>query len=583
MVSLMCTLQHHGDDINWCAFSPTLLDTCSGDKTIRVYDSADFSELQFSPLSGHGYAVHCCCFSTCGRYIVTCSTDGSTIIWSMETGEMVSTFEPLLIADFRHCALSPDSTFLVAGASDGTVVLWAFHSKTIRSHGAVSEATVLALCFSPNGLVFVTGCSYGDIKLWDVDMRLLFTEKYAHDLCVACCQFAAQNEIEGARELLRLGSCGQDVRAASGLLWAGRPGCVWAPVGRTSGLRLGSCGQDVRAASGLLWAGRPGCVWPPVGRTSGLRLGSCRQDVRAASGFLWAGRRPGCVWAPVGRTSGLRLGSCGQDVQVKLWIFSQHSGEDRMTRLLCTLTGQSAPVLFCAFSSDGDMLVSGSVDKSVTVYDANQGVLLHSLKQHERYVTAVDFSPTRPWMASGLWEGERGSRLNLSSPQTKVLLVWLLRFSWCGCSGSPGSPGVAAQVLLVWLLRFSWCSCSGSPGVAAQVLLVWLLTSLTGEGMLYTALEDVISGQLVSCHGCHQGRQKVEELKDGLSGPRAPDEFLCPITRELMREPVIAADGYSYEREVIESTVLTNLPLPNTVLTPNRRLKTAIARWKSSR
>lgn len=30
------------------------------------------------------------------------------------------------------------------------------------------------------------------------------------------------------------------------------------------------------------------------------------------------------------------------------------------------------------------------------------------------------------------------------------------------------------------------------------------------------------------------------------------DEFSCPITRELMRDPVIAADGHTYDREAIE-------------------------------
>ena len=35
--------------------------------------------------------------------------------------------------------------------------------------------------------------------------------------------------------------------------------------------------------------------------------------------------------------------------------------------------------------------------------------------------------------------------------------------------------------------------------------------------------------------------RKVEELKSRSVCPGVPDEFLCPITRELMKEPVIAA------------------------------------------
>lgn len=35
--------------------------------------------------------------------------------------------------------------------------------------------------------------------------------------------------------------------------------------------------------------------------------------------------------------------------------------------------------------------------------------------------------------------------------------------------------------------------------------------------------------------------RKIEALRAEQSGSEAPDEFLCPITRELMKEPVIAA------------------------------------------
>ncbi|KAK7913180.1 hypothetical protein WMY93_013391 [Mugilogobius chulae] len=123
MVSLICTLQHHRDDVNWCAFSATLLATCSGDKTLRVYNTKDFSEQPFSPLTGHGYGVHCCCFSPCGQFLASCSTDATVVIWSMVSGEIEAVLEHPGRSPVRVCALSPNSTHLVSGASDGSLAL----------------------------------------------------------------------------------------------------------------------------------------------------------------------------------------------------------------------------------------------------------------------------------------------------------------------------------------------------------------------------------------------------------------------------------------------------------------------------
>ena len=41
--------------------------------------------------------------------------------------------------------------------------------------------------------------------------------------------------------------------------------------------------------------------------------------------------------------------------------------------------------------------------------------------------------------------------------------------------------------------------------------------------------------------------RKVEEMKSDSVCSGIPDEFLCPITRELMREPVIAAGRLKVE------------------------------------
>lgn len=60
-----------------------------------------------------------------------------------------------------------------------------------------------------------------------------------------------------------------------------------------------------------------------------------------------------------------------------------------------------------------------------------------------------------------------------------------------------------------------------------------------------------------------------------------PDEFLCPITRELMQWPVTCSDGFTYERQAITewflsgryTSPMTNQDLPNTDFVLNKSLR----------
>ncbi|XP_028991610.1 WD repeat, SAM and U-box domain-containing protein 1-like isoform X2 [Betta splendens] len=476
MASLLRTLRGHADEVSGCAFSPTLLATCSGDKTLRVYDAADFAELPCSPLAGHDYGVHCCCFSACGRYLLSCSTDGSVVAWRPRSGEAAAVLRHPSRSPVRACALAPDSSLLLAGACDGTVALWDFGSKALRKCSAVSEASVVACCFSPCGQMFATGCTSGDLKLWDADVRLLHAEKDAHDLGVACCSAAPVFKIDGC-----------------------------------------------------------------------------------------------CVE--------FRLASCGQDSRLKIWIVSQREGAACAVKLLHTLTSQTAPVLSCAFSCDGDLVVSGSVDKSVAVYEANLGSLLHTLKQHDRYVTAVALSPTAPLMAAGSMD--------------RTVTVWRIGAGAAEAEQTTGQgrkrPGHCRPPLLADWSEEDVRSWLRDEGLGE---LVGAFTAHDVDGPELSQLSRETAAELGIDSVGLRGRllRRIEALKAEQSGSESPDEFLCPISRELMKDPVIAADGYSYERESIESWIrgrnksspMTNLPLQTTLLTPNRSLKTAITRWKSS-
>ncbi|GAB2245024.1 hypothetical protein Droror1_Dr00000517 [Drosera rotundifolia] len=74
-------------------------------------------------------------------------------------------------------------------------------------------------------------------------------------------------------------------------------------------------------------------------------------------------------------------------------------------------------------------------------------------------------------------------------------------------------------------------------------------------------------------------------------GGEAPSCFLCPVLQEVMIDPHVAADGYTYEAEAMKgwldrgktTSPMTNLPLDNLFLIPNRTLRSAIQEWKEHR
>jgi hypothetical protein len=76
---------------------------------------------------------------------------------------------------------------------------------------------------------------------------------------------------------------------------------------------------------------------------------------------------------------------------------------------------------------------------------------------------------------------------------------------------------------------------------------------------------------------------QVNSLKDNTKNIlEGIDSFLCPITREIMEDPVVAKDGHTYERESIEMWFRNNSRSPktnseiSTELVPNYALKSAI-------
>ncbi|KAI5679913.1 hypothetical protein M9H77_01140 [Catharanthus roseus] len=66
-----------------------------------------------------------------------------------------------------------------------------------------------------------------------------------------------------------------------------------------------------------------------------------------------------------------------------------------------------------------------------------------------------------------------------------------------------------------------------------------------------------------------------------------PEEFRCPLSKELMRDPVIVATGQTYDRPFIQKWLkagnrtcpLTQQVLSHTILTPNHLIREVILQW----
>ena len=99
------------------------------------------------------------------------------------------------------------------------------------------------------------------------------------------------------------------------------------------------------------------------------------------------------AFSPEGKT----LASGSVDRSIKLWDVA--SGRE-----LRSLGGHGSWVISVAFSPDGRTLASGSDDNSIKLWDAASGRELRTLTGHRKNVVSVAYSPDGKILASGSWD-----------------------------------------------------------------------------------------------------------------------------------------------------------------------------------
>jgi WD40 repeat protein len=288
-------------------------------------------------------------YSPDGKLIATGDMVGDVTIRDAATGK--------ILASAKHgqyvfsVAFSPDGRYLATGSSDGKIRLLdvspagmqnqAPLMKTLPGHGD----GVLSVRFSPDSRWLASGSYDNSARVWDVAIASQLQELKGHSW------------------------------------W------VWSAEFSPDGSRLVTASQD---GSAVVWE-----------RKAPSPLYSQRTKFSGHNGAVYSAR-----FSPDGKL----VATGGYDKLVMIWNPDDVKPVDIKARLnnepdpkpnYARLSGHDGPVRSVSFSPNGQLVLSGSEDNTLRIWDVAAGESLKTLRGHGQPVRACVFSPDKKMALSG--------------------------------------------------------------------------------------------------------------------------------------------------------------------------------------
>jgi len=152
-----------------CAFAPSGSLVASGglDNVCSVYklDKETITK-PTKELSAHNGYLSCCRFLN-DRQILTCSGDGTCMLWDIEAGTKVTEFTDHT-SDVMSLSISPDKETFVSSGCDNDCILWSLASGKAEHIFRGHTQDVNTVRFFPGGNAFGSGSDDSTCRLFDI-------------------------------------------------------------------------------------------------------------------------------------------------------------------------------------------------------------------------------------------------------------------------------------------------------------------------------------------------------------------------------------------------------------------------------
>jgi WD40 repeat protein len=365
----------HQNRVNNVNFSPDgkILASSDWDGRIKLWSLVKRKEITPLLLIGHpNKPVYSVNFNHNGTVLVSAGWDGTIKLWRVADGQLIKTLtehQQKVENKINVVNFSADGKQMVASTEDGTIHLWDWDNNKqdakLRNTWRGHESNVIGVVFSPNGKLLASASFDNKVKIWSVPDGKLIATLTGHKNRVYSVSFSPDGQM--------LASSGSDNTV---ILW---------------GLDNPEQPKEIQEIANLIGHNDEiysvrfspdGKTLASTGADKNIRLWSLENDTLKKL-TIHKDRVNAVAFQSSVSKNGYIFASAGTDRNVQFWSLTNNGKLTPLTNTnLLPNQQHTGPINSLIFSPDSKVLVSGSADGTVKVWDAATRQLIQTLPEN---------------------------------------------------------------------------------------------------------------------------------------------------------------------------------------------------------